>query len=285
MKEHVKKILIQAAIVAFFIVFSFIYFYPLLEGKVLVQMDRDHAVGVAQEAVTYQEKLDRDISWTNSLFGGMPTYQIGGFVKQNIYVPVLRFFIRYVLPYGTVSSIFMYLLGFYVLLLAFKVDKWISLIGAIAFALSSYNIIIITAGHVSKTNAIGLMPIILAGFVLIYDKKYWLGAILAMFGLGMQMATIHVQIVYYTALTVGLYILYQFFVSYKEKILKHFALASAISVIVVVLAIIPNFQSMWQAHEISKYSIRGQNDLAGACLLYTSPSPRDRTRSRMPSSA
>lgn len=262
MKEQGKKVLTQALIVVFFIILSFTYFYPIIEGKVLSQMDLEHSSAVSVEAKTYQEAENRSITWTNSLFGGMPTYQIGGQYKQNIFSPILRLINHTILPYANVSSFFLYLLGFYILLLSFKIDKWLSAVGAIAFALSSYNIIIIVAGHVTKTYAIGLMPIVIAGFIMIYDKKYWLGAITTLLGFGMQLATSHIQIIYYTALAVGLFVIFKFFWLLKEKNLKQFYKATGFAFAVVFIAILPNIPTMWQAYEISKYSIRGKSELS-----------------------
>lgn len=261
MNKLKKNIVTQAVIVLVFVVLSFAYFYPLLEGKVLPQMDTNHAIGVAHEVNTYQNQYDRSPGWTNSLFGGMPTYQIGSPKKKNIFTPILRALNKSVLPYATVSTLFLYMLGFYILLLAFKVDKWLSLVGAIAFALSSYNIIIIIAGHVTKTYAIAFMPVVIAGFILLYDKKYWLGSIVALLGLGLQVTTTHIQIVYYTGLTVGLYLIFKFFWALKDKELKNFAKSTGFAAVVIFLVILPNIPTLWQAYEISKYSIRGKSEL------------------------
>ena len=262
MNPQAKKVLTQVIIIVFFAVFSFAYFFPTIEGKVLNQMDNKNAKAISEEARTYEKSENRDIAWTNSLFSGMPTYQVGGISRKNIFSPILRLINHTVLPYGTVSVLFVYLLGFYILLLSFKIDKWLSLVGAVAFALSSYNIIIIAAGHITKTYAIGLMPIIIAGFILLYDKKYWLGAITALLGLGLQITTTHIQIIYYTGLTVGLLVAFQFFWSLKEKKLKQFYKATIFAFAIAFIAVLPNITTMWQAYEMSKYSIRGQNELS-----------------------
>ncbi len=259
MNKSLKKILPQVIIILFFVVFSYAYFYPILEGKVLSQMDFDHAIGTAQEVIKYQENNHRDVAWTNSLFGGMPTYHITGVLHSSIF----SFFFRVitVLPYGTVSTLFLYLLGFYILLLTFKVDKWLSAVGAIAFALSSYNIIIIVAGHITKAYAIGFMPIVVAGFVLLYDKKYWLGTILSLLGLGMEIAMSHIQIVYYTAMAVGLFVLIRFIQTIKEKTLPDFFKASGFVLGIVLLVGLTSISSLWRSQEMGKYSIRGKSEL------------------------
>jgi len=260
MNKQIKEILSHLSIIVFFILVSYTYFSPILDGKVIRQMDYEHAKGVAEEANTYHQNEKRDIGWTNSLFGGMPSYQVGGIGSKSVFTPIRRFF-THTLPYATVSTLFVYLLGFYILLLAFKVNKWLSTIGALAFALSSYNIIIIAAGHVTKTYAIGFMPVVLAGFILLYDRKYWLGIILAMLGLGLQISTGHIQIVYYTGLTVGLYVIFKFFWDLKDKKLKDFSIASAISVGIVALVFLANIGMIWRTNEIGKYSIRGKSEL------------------------
>lgn len=260
MNKKLKEVLTQLIIIVFFIAVSFLYFSPIIQGKVIKQMDYEHAKGVGNEAVSFQKVNDRDVAWTNSLFGGMPSYQVGGISNNNIYDPIRRIFTQF-LPYATVSSLFMYLLGFYILLQTFKVNKWASVIGALAFALSSYNIIIIAAGHVTKTYAIAFMPIVLAGFIQIYEKKYWLGAVLTLLGLGLQISTSHIQIIYYTGLTVGLYVIFRFFWDLKDKKLKEFSISSAIALTVALITVLPNTGTLWRSYEMGKYSIRGKSEI------------------------
>ncbi len=263
MKPKLREILSHVLIIVFFAIISIAYFYPTLSGKVLRQMDLEHSIAISHEAHKYEMAEHRDIAWTNSLFGGMPTYQIGGIHKPNIFSVLLRLVNHTILPYATVSSMFLYLLGFYLLLLTFRVDKWLSFVGAIAFALSSYNIIIIAAGHVTKTYAIGLMPLVLAGFVMLYDRRWILGTLTALLGLGLQLATSHIQIIYYTFILVGIYIVFRFIWDLKSKELNKFFIATAMALGVVILAVLPNLPTMWQAYEMSKYSIRGKSELAG----------------------
>ena len=262
MDTRIKKILSQVAIILFFVIISFAYFYPTIQGKVLRQMDLEHAVATGNEANTAKLAENRNITWTNSLFGGMPTYQISGIKKKNIFSTILRTINHTLLPYGTVSSFFVYLLGFYILLLSFKTNKWLSALGAIAYALSSYNIIIIAAGHITKTYAIGLMPIAIAGTIMLYDKKYWLGIITFLLGFGLQITTNHIQIVYYTILIIGVYAIFRFIWDLKEKKLAQFFKSSAIALGLALLIILPSLPNLWQAWEISKYSIRGKSELS-----------------------
>ncbi len=232
-----------------------------MEGKQLPQMDVTHAVGMAKELVDFEQKNQGEYSaWTNSMFGGMPAYQIKGGPSYNIYLWIQRV-LRLGLPFTTVSILFMYLLGFYVLLISLKFNKWISLAGAIAFAFGSYNIIIIAAGHITKTYAIGYMAPVVAGVILTYDKKYLWGGLLTMVALGLQVSTNHVQITYYMALMLGIYAIVKFVYALKEKAIKEFAISSGIVLVAVALAIIPNITNLWTTYEYGKYSNRGKSEI------------------------
>ncbi len=263
MKNWQKEALQHTLIIIAFAIFSIIYFYPQLSGKVLPQMDYITAEGVSHETKIYHEQEHRDIPWTNALFGGMPTYHMGHSIsKPSIFRYILFFLNHTFLKYGTTSGLFLYMLGFYILLLTFKINKWISSIGAAAFGLSSYNIIIIAAGHITKVYAIAFMPVVLAGFIMIYKRKYWLGSLTALLGLGLQMTTSHLQIVYYTALTVGIYAIFVFFWRLKENKIKDFGIATGIALIITILVVLPNIMTLWMNMEAAKYSIRGKGELS-----------------------
>jgi len=258
----VTKILPHILIIAIFIAMSFIYFSPIMQGKQLPQMDLTHSIGMSKELVDFEKNNPGEFSmWTNSMFSGMPAYQIKGGPSYNVFVHVQRL-LRLGLPFSTVAILFTYLLGFYILLLALKFDKWTSMAGATAFALGSYNIIIIAAGHITKTYAIAYMAPVIAGILLTYDRKYLWGGILLAVSLGLQISTNHVQITYYLALMIGLYLIVKLIYSYKEKVLKDFAKASAIAGIAVVFAILPNITNLITTYEYGKESIRGQSELS-----------------------
>ncbi len=260
-KSQLKKLVPHAGIIIGFIVISFIYFSPVIEGKKLPQMDYIHAKGAAQELVEFEKENPGESSqWTNSMFGGMPAYQIKGGKVKNVFVHLLRF-LRLKLPYTTVAIMFNYLLGFYILLLCFNVNKWISAIGALGFAFASYNIIIIAVGHITKAYAIAYMPPIVGGIYLIYNRKYIIGAIIALLFVGIQIVTTHIQINYYTAMFIGVIVIVEFVHSYKKKQLRHFVKATAIIVFCGVLAVIPETKKLWTTYEYSKYSIRGEQVL------------------------
>lgn len=260
-KSHLKKLIPHLGILIGFIIISFIYFSPIIEGKVLPQMDFIHTKGMAQELVEFEKNNPGESSlWTNSMFGGMPSYQIKGAKSNNIFSYISRI-VRLSLPYSTVAIMFSYLLGFYILLLCFKVNKWISAVGSAAFALASYNIIIIVAGHITKAYAIAYMAPIIGGVFLIFRKKYILGGIITLLFSGLQIHTGHLQINFYTGLLVAVIVLVELYGSIREKELKHFIISVALIAFCGALAIVPATQNLWTTYEYTNYSIRGDQVL------------------------
>ena len=259
-KRYFNKALPFLIAIIFFIVLSFIYFNPILEGKVLPQMDNIHAKGMAQELVKYHEETGEYSQWTNSMFGGMPAYQIYMGNTNNIYLFIQRF-LRLGLPYTTVSILFIYMFGFYLLLLSLKFNHWQSILGGMAFGLASYNIIIIAAGHITKTYAIAYMAPVIAGVLMAYRGKYLWGALITTFALGVEISTNHIQIIYYLALMIVLLILTQFVSALIEKKLNDFFKASAVLAIAAILSILPNLTNLATTYEYGKESIRGKSEL------------------------
>ena len=230
LKNYFQKALPFFIAIIFFIVLSFIYFSPLLEGKVLPQMDNIHAKGMAQELVEFNKETGEESQWTNSMFGGMPAYQVHGGTSYNIYLHIQRL-LRLGLPYTTVSILFIYMFGFYLLLLSLKFNNWQSILGGISFGFASYNIIIIVAGHITKTYAIAYMAPVIAGILMTYRKNYLWGGILTAFALGVEISTNHIQIIYYLALMVYLLILGESISSIIKKQLNPYLKAVFIIVI------------------------------------------------------
>ncbi len=262
-KIDFKKIWPHVVILLFFVIISYVYFAPVLEGKVIRQGDVTHATGAAKELVDYKAKTGLDAQWTNSMFGGMPAYQIKGGTSRNIYYYVNNF-LRFGMPYYSVAIAFIYLLGFYILLLTLKFNPWLSMVGAIAFAFSTYNFIIIGAGHITKTYAIAYMPLVIAGVMMTFNKKYLLGGIFTTFALGMEIAANHIQMTYYLMLIILVMVFVKFIYALLEKQIKKFILASGILIITVILAFLPNITNLWTTYEYGKYTIRGESELKQA---------------------
>ena len=186
-----------------FIAASIIYCYPETQGKVVMAGDGTSAQAAVQESVEYTRETGDHSWWNGAMFSGMPNYQIGGgqYKADKLLSPL-----RKVLHRGHSHPIWIFLLYFFcffILMRAFDVDKWLSIVGAIAIALSSYFILIIGAGHNSKTSTIALMSVVLAGFHLIFRKKYGLGFILAMVFTAAGF-TAHPQMSYYIFMLIGL---------------------------------------------------------------------------------
>ncbi|HBX51950.1 MAG: hypothetical protein A2275_00405 [Bacteroidetes bacterium RIFOXYA12_FULL_35_11] len=258
-KINLKKILPHIVAIVLFLVMSYVYFYPQIQGKTLLQSDMRNYYGMAREVFDYREATGEQILWTNALFGGMPAYLISVRYDANIFTKVISFI--HFLCDRPANFIFMYLLGFYITLLAFKVDPWLSIAGAIAFALSSYFFIIIDAGHSSKANAIGYMAPIIAGVYLAYNKKILLGAIITGFFLAIQLLVNHLQITYYTFLIILVFVIFQFIFMFRRKEMMQFMKASAALIFVAMLAVGSNAGSILNTYEWGKDSMRGKSEL------------------------
>ncbi|MCU4176807.1 YfhO family protein [Carboxylicivirga sp. N1Y90] len=261
MIDRLKGLAPYAGALLIFIVLSFVYFSPVLEGKKLPQLDNSHAIGMSKELIDHEKETGEKAMWTNSMFGGMPAYQIRSDSTKNIF-GYFNKFTRLGLPYETVAIVFLYMLGFYLLLLSMKVDPWLSVVGAIAFAFGSYNLIIIIAGHITKTYAIALMAPVIAGILYAYNRNKWLGGLFTVITLGMEIAYNHVQITYYLALMVLVIIITKLIYAIKEKALKAFTQTSAVLALAAFLAILPNITNLMTTYEYGKYSIRGASELS-----------------------
>lgn len=248
------------AIVAFYAI-SVIYCSPILEGKQLNQMDGRNGAGMGQDIKTFKEETGEKSLWTGSMFGGMPAYQISPSYKAYPFSNLRRIF-EGGLP-TPASYIFLYMLGFFILMCTLGVSPWIGIIGAIAFAFSSYFFIIITAGHIWKVWALGLISPTLAGMIWAYKGKYLKGA--AIFGLffALQLFANHIQMTYYFFVFAGLpYIVYELVEAFKKKNFLHFSKASSALLLAAILAIGINITNLFFTAEYSKDTIRGKSELS-----------------------
>jgi hypothetical protein len=244
--------------VILFVLISYLFFFPMLQGKVLQQNDKNTFLGTSKEIRDYREKTGEEALWTNSQFGGMPSYLISTKHPGNLVKKVdnlLQFAKR------PASQLFILLLGGYLALLLFGLSPWLSLLGALALGFSSYNIIILEAGHNTKAIAIAYMPPIIAGIYHAFHKKRWLGAAVAGLFLGVQLAANHLQITYYTLLIVLVMGFVELIQAYKQKSFSPFFKTIGILLIAVILAVGANFSKLWTTYEYGKYSIRGASEL------------------------
>lgn len=266
-KISFKKALPYLAVLFVFLVTVVIYFSPVLEGKRLNQSDISQWKGMSKEITDYRQKTGEEALWTNSMFGGMPAYQISVQYKGNL--------IRYIddifklgLPHPA-NLVFIYLLGFFILLMVLRVNPWLALAGSVAFAFSSYFFIILEAGHNSKAHAIGYMAPVLAGILLTYRGKHIAGALLTALFLALELRANHLQITYYLMLVVVLLGITRLVVAIQEKTVPEFLKATGLLVAAALLALSTNVTNLWATWEYGKETIRGKSEL--------SHSPENRT--------
>jgi hypothetical protein len=254
----IRNILINVGIIVFFIVLAYAYLSPLLEGKELRMDDLEHHLGMSKELVDYRNKTGEEAVWTNTMFGGMPGYMISVLYPNNI----MNFFAGLPRQWFSIASfIFLYLLGFYVLLTSLKFNRWLSVAGAIAFGLSSYFIIIIGAGHASKANALAFLPIVVAGVLMVFRGKQIPGAILFTIGLSLELLAGHPQITYYGMILLSIYGIVELIFAIKEKVFIPFGKSVLYLMAGVVVAVGMNFSRLYTAYEYSKETIRGPSEL------------------------
>ena len=254
----VNKFYPHALVILGFILVSLIYFYPVLQGKQIFQSDIAQYTGMAKEQNDFRATEHSEPYWTNSAFGGMPTYQLGAKYPHD-YVGALDDVLRF-LP-RPADYLFLYFLGFYGLLLVLKTDPLKAFIGAIAFGFSTYLIIILGVGHNAKAHAIAYMPLVIAGFILVFQKKYIWGGLLTMFAVALEVNANHFQMTYYLLIFLLILSGYFAFNFIKEKEYK--ALLTAIGVLAVagIFAIGANATNLMATSEYAKFSTRSNSEL------------------------
>lgn len=258
MSFSIKRLLPHVLILIGFVALSLAYFSPVLQGKKINQSDIMHYIGMAEQQKEFAKTTGEETYWTNSAFGGMPTYQLGAKYPHN-YIKKLDLAIRF-LP-RPADYLFLYFIGFYILLLSLKVDFKLAALGALAFGFSTYLIIILGVGHNSKAHAIAYMPLVLAGIVITFRKKYILGFLLTTIALGLQIVANHPQMTYYLLLLILVLGLSYLIDAYNKKVLPHFFKSVGLLTIAATLAIGLNATGIMATQEYVKESARGQSDL------------------------
>ncbi len=241
-----------------FIFISLIYFLPVLQGKKIYQSDIVQFTAMAKEQNDFRANEHAEPYWTNSSFGGMPTYQMGAKYPHD-YIgkidDVLRFLPR------PADYLFLYFLGFYGLLLVLKIDPLKAFFGALAFGFSTYMIVILGVGHNAKAHAIAYMPLVVAGVLLVFRKRYIVGGLLTMLAVALEINANHFQMTYYLLfllMVVGVYYIYKFI---KNKEYKELVLVGGTFAVALIFAIGANATSLLATKEFTDYSIRGKSDL------------------------
>lgn len=241
-----------------FIIISLVYFYPVLQGKTIYQSDIVQYTGMAKEQNDFRAENHTEPYWTNSAFGGMPTYQLGA-NYPNDYIGDLDDALRF-LP-RPADYLFLYFLGFYGLLLVLKVDPLKAFFGALAFGFSTYLIIILGVGHNAKAHAIAYMPMVIAGFILVFRKRYLYGGIITMLAVALEINANHFQMTYYLFLLLLIFSVYFMYKMYREKELEALPKIIGTFAVAVILAIGTNATNLLATKEYAEFSTRSKNEL------------------------
>ena len=263
--NNIKIIYPHFLAILLFALITILYCHPVLKGAKINQSDYKQFLGMSKEIVDHRSATGEEALWTNSMFGGMPAYQISVRYPNNILVHIDQFLQLY-LP-RPVGIIFLYFLGFYILLLSLKVDPKISVLGAIAFGMSSYFFIILEAGHNTKAHAISYMAPAVASMLYCIKKSQisWSYSIAAFFfsflSLGLHLRANHLQITYYLLFILFFFWIYYLIKSIKLQNLSEFIKSTFIFIVSGIMAISINLGSIWSTYDYSKYTIRGHSEL------------------------
>jgi hypothetical protein len=261
------------AAIAGFILVSLIYFYPVLQGKKIFQSDIVQYTGMAKEQNDFRAAEHAEPYWTNSAFGGMPTYQLGANYPHD-YIGKLDDMLRF-LP-RPADYLFLYFAGFYVLLLVLKTDPLKAFFGALAFGFSTYMIIILGVGHNAKAHAIAYMPMVIAGVLLVFKKRYVVGGLLTLFAAALEIGANHFQMTYYLLILLLPILVFYLWKYIKNKEYKPLLYAFGTFAVAGVLAIGANAANLMATAEYTDFSMRGKSE-----LTFNPDGSKDNTTSAM----
>ncbi len=255
---RIKKLLPYLIVLLGFIIISLAYFSPVLEGKQLFQSDIAQFRGMSKEVKEFRDQYHEEPYWTDRAFGGMPTYQLSTYYP-NDYIKKLDGLLRF-LP-RPADYLFLYFIGFFVLLSVLKIEWKLAMVGALGFGFSTYLIIILGVGHNAKAHAIAYMPLVLAGLMLVFQKKYLKGFILTSVAMALEINASHPQMTYYLLFLILIFGIVYLIQAIEEKELLSFAKKIAMLIVAVVLAIGVNATSLMATKEYAAQSTRSQSEL------------------------
>ncbi|GEC72169.1 membrane protein YfhO [Flavobacterium flevense] len=272
----INKLYPHAIAIFGFVLVSLIYFYPVLQGKQIFQSDIAQYTGMAKEQNDFRAVEHLEPYWTNSAFGGMPTYQLGAKYPYD-FISVLDHALRF-LP-RPADYLFLYFLGFYGLLLVLKTDPLKAFFGAVAFGFSTYLIIILGVGHNAKAHAIAYMPLVIAGFILVYRKKYIAGGLLTMIATALEINANHFQMTYYLLIFLLILSAYYTYTRIKTKEFKALLTSFGVLAVAGIFALGANATNLMATAEYADFSTRGKSELTfnpdGSRSTNTSAMTRD----------
>lgn len=262
MKIDFKKLLPHAVAVLTFFLLAAIYFAPMFKGYVLRQSDVKQFKGMAKEIVDYRVQNDQDPLWSNSMFGGMPAYQVSMEQKGNFLVYVDRTLkLYYFNVQGPIGLLFISMLGFYIFALCLRINPWLGIVGAIAFGFSTINVLFIEGGHMTKVNSIAYMAPALGGMLLAFRGKWLLGsAVFALF-LGLNVTANHLQMTYYLLFLVGIVGVGEIIRLIIEKNWNLLTRSVGALTFAGIIGLLPTTVNLLTTMEYSEFTTRGTTDL------------------------
>lgn len=256
-----KKLLPDLIAILAFVLLSFAYFFPAdIENRILFQHDTAAGAGAGQEVKEYYEQTGERSRWTNSLFGGMPMYQIAPSYDSTKSLQWVQKAYQLFLP-DYVCLTFMLMLGFYILLRVFGIPVWLAGLGGIMWAFSSYFFILISAGHIWKFITLAYVPPTIAGIVLAYRGKLLWGGILTALFVALQITSNHVQMSYYFFFVILFFVGAYFEKAWRTKALPQFFKASAVLIVAALVGIAANVSNLYHTYAYSKETMRGKSEL------------------------
>ena len=260
-KNYWKRLLPDVAAIVAFVLISFAYFFPAdIEGRILFQHDTAAGAGASHEVTEYYEQTGERSRWTNALFGGMPTYQIAPSYDSTRPLTWIQTAYRLFMP-GCVGLVFILMLGFYILLRAFGQPVWLSGLGGVLWAFSSYFFILLSAGHLWKFITLAYIPPMMGGIVLAYRGRLLAGGALTALFIALQICSNHVQMSYYFLFVVLLLVLAFLEQAWKEKQLPRFFRATAVLLLAGLIGVATNLSNLYHTYTYSKETTRGQSEL------------------------
>ncbi len=262
MQFDFKKIRFDLLAIVLFLILSFAYCYPQLQGKKLNQHDNINWQGMAREGMQYHDSTGKDVLWSNSMFGGMPTYTTYVGCANTNYVGYVQTFLEVV---GKPAYFFFIaMLCFYLLVRVLGVNNWLGIVGAVAYAFASYNAIIIGVGHDTKMLTMAYLPAALAGIYLIYQQKWWSGAAITGIAFGLIFTNNHFQVIYYSIIMFLCFGIAMFFIALKQGKIKEFFISSGVVLVITLIGIGPSMTSIFTTSEYTSETMRGGNsELSG----------------------
>ncbi|NEV94056.1 YfhO family protein [Psychroflexus sp. YR1-1] len=259
MKSILKNSWKHLAVLVLFVIASLAFFYPVLKGKTIFQSDIVQYTGMAKAQNDFRATEGEEPYWTNSAFGGMPTYQLGANYPYNFIKEIdrtLRFLPR------PADYLFLYFVGMYILFLCMKVNYKLAFLGALAFGFSTYLIIILGVGHNAKAHAIAYFPLVVGGMLLVYRQKLFWGNVLFCVGLAFELMSNHFQMTYYLMLLCLVIVVVNAVYAFKSKTFTPYLKASLSFIPAIILAVLLNITNLLATQEYAEFSTRGDTGLS-----------------------